>query len=471
MLNKGESCICKIYIPKNTVKIIFDEAVVKSGTAYKKSAKTKKINGIKVTKLPATFSKVKFTKASITKTSYSTTLKLTYKNGTGKAMSGLSSVLIKCYNEDGQVVASGYKYLESLNNGETTSTEITISDSTAEVYLIDVNVYEGEETGTVKTHEVDGIETNVTPYKKDGLTIESISFDKAKATLKITNNTGKNIRGISGFDFKSYNADGEVIENGTFFVQDMNAGETCIRDSYVGSSSNIPAKVVFDTVSIVELDEKIPSPKKLETVGNLKINKMPYSVDGLKIEYTGTDSHYYNFVMSNNTGKAVKLCGILYRAFDKDGCVVDDGKLYGEPMDDGEKSVCKLISDDNWAKVEFYGTTQYEGVKFGNIKTAKIDDIVTNKVPYSNDKLKITDISFEKKYSSFDATVVVQNNTGADIKSSDYIWYKCYDKDGNVIEGDYKYAPAIPKGESASISISYLPAETAKVLFQIDLDK
>lgn len=471
MCNKGESCLCTFSYPTDTVKVIFGDAVIRTSDSYKKSAKTKNYNGVKITKLPKAFSKVKFTKATVTDTKNGKELTLTYKNQAGKPMSDLSSLLLKCYNKSGQVVNSGVLYLNQVNDGDTDTVDLSLGSDVTEVHLLGVTFREGDPVIKVKTHKVDGIEVNVTPYTRDGLTIESIDFDRSKATIKVTNNTGKNLDHLSSFNFQSFDEDGALIDSGSFFLQDMNAGDTCISTQIVGKiGGDSPAKLVFDTTNLRELDKKIPSVSKYDTIGDLKVNKMPYSENGLKFEFLSFDRNTYYYSLTNNSGKSIGSPSINYRVLNEDGNVIESSIVYGKMLDDGEKCLGYFHSSDDWAKIELYGCDYREGTKFGDIKTAKVDDIITNKVPYTNDKLKITDISFEKGYSSYSATIVLQNNTGYDLRADDYVSYKCYDENGYVIDSGSKYTPDIKKGESASISLSYLDGKSVKVLFYVDVD-
>lgn len=473
-VNKGESLRCSYSIPNSTVKIIFGKAEVKKGSVIKKPSKTKKVNGIKTNVFPATFSKIKITKVSVEKTKYSTYVTFTYKNNTGKAISGSSALLMKCYDEDGNVLRGNGWYLKDLNKGETAKVKFTLSTSLAEIYVHGAYVREGKASTTGKTQKIDGITTNALPFKKDGIEVTDISIENAKFTLTFKNNTGKNITGTSSISYKSYDTSGEVLQTGSFYLQPLNKGETGCSTWSVASYDSKLSKVIFDEVSIREADAKIPVPSKLVKSGNLKMNKFPYTDNGLKLDFVEMEERaygdpYYHFTMTNKTGKSIKSPGIKYRVLDKNGNVIEDGSIYGNMMDDGETSACKLLSKANWAEVHFYTGSHYDGFKFASTKTEKIDGLTTNKLPFSNKKLKLKEVSFEKKYSSYTATVAVENNTGDKLNTGSYLAYKCYDKDGNVIEAGNGYGPYLQSGETGNFDISSIPEATVKILFDFNI--
>ena len=76
------------------------------------------------------------------------------------------------------------------------------------------------------------------PLTLKGLTltkmeIEDTNIEKYKITYTVKNDTGKSIQNISNISYKCYDTDGVVVESSKFYLNDMAAGESTRKYTYI----------------------------------------------------------------------------------------------------------------------------------------------------------------------------------------------------------------------------------------------
>jgi hypothetical protein len=199
--------------------------------------------GITVNKLPYEIKGLTVT--SITFSGTKATVRVT--NNTGYAISSMSSISYKCYDNSGTILKTSNLYLENMNNGETAEVYFYMESGTGKILFDDASIYKGETSGNHETAMYEGIAVNKLPYEVKGLTITSVSFSGTKVTVLVTNNTGYAISSMTNINYKCYNASGIILKTSNLYLENMNSGETAEVYFYVESGTS---KIVFDNAAI-----------------------------------------------------------------------------------------------------------------------------------------------------------------------------------------------------------------------------
>lgn len=241
-LNNGESAEVYFYAEEGTSKILFTTATVYEGDSTG-DGETAVYDGITVTKLPYYVKGLKVSEISFS----GTKVTVTVTNLTGYAIQNISSIAYKCYGTDGQVLETGDLYLADLNNGETAEVYFYAANGTSKIIFGDATLYETSASGSSETDVYDGITVNKLPYEVDGLIVTAISFSGTKVTVKVVNNTGRSIKGITSITYKCYGLDGNVLGTGDLYLEDMNHGETAEVHFYAEEGTG---KIIFGDATI-----------------------------------------------------------------------------------------------------------------------------------------------------------------------------------------------------------------------------
>ncbi|MCL1832120.1 MAG: hypothetical protein FWG45_04315 [Oscillospiraceae bacterium] len=73
--------------------------------------------------------------------------------------------------------------------------------------------------------------TNDLPWSENGLTVTDVREDgKGGLELVVKNNTNKSIDSLSNISYKIYDSDGIVAHSGSAFLENLDAGESCIAE-------------------------------------------------------------------------------------------------------------------------------------------------------------------------------------------------------------------------------------------------
>ena len=241
-LNNGETAEVYFYAAEGTGKILFTTATIYEGDSTG-DGETAVYDGITVTKLPYYVQGLKVSSISFS----GTKVTVTVTNMTGYAIQNYSSIAYKCYSTDGQVLETGDLYLADMNNGETAEVYFYAANGTSKILFGDATIYESTASGGGETDVYDGITVNKLPYEVDGLIVTTISFSGTKVTVKVVNNTGRSIKGITSITYKCYGLDGNVLGTGDLYLEDMNHGETAEVHFYAEEGTG---KIIFGNATI-----------------------------------------------------------------------------------------------------------------------------------------------------------------------------------------------------------------------------
>ncbi len=458
-LNDGESCKVSFYLDEGTVKILFGDATIFDGKETE-AGETGEIDGIQVTKLPYAVDGLTVNSVSFKETFSIIEATVNVTNGTGKAIEKLSNIAYKCYDADGTIIKSGSLYLEDLNDGESCNVSFYLEEGTAKILFGEAQIYEGKDSGSGETEEINGIQVTKLPYTVDGLTVNSVTFDDKKISVNVTNGTGKAIDHLSNIAYKCYDADGNIVKSGSMYLEDLNDGENCNVSFYLEEGT---VKLLFGEAQIYE--GTVTTDGETEEIDGIQVTKLPYTVDGLTVISFKYDGSKTTVKVKNGTGKAIdSLSNIAYKCYDADGNIVKSGSMYLVDMNDGESCSVSFYLEEGTVKLLFGEAKIYDGKETIVGETEEIDGIQVTKLPYENaagftvNSVKIDDDK---------VTLNVTNDSSMDIdhpNSYGYISYACYDADGTILKTGALSLEEMKTGEKSEVSF-YMEKDTAKIVF------
>lgn len=311
----------------------------------------------------------------------------------------------------------------------------------------------------------DGVEVTKLPYTSNGLTITSISIETGLnilVSISVKNETGKAVQEISHFDYKCYDSNGNLIRDDKVYLEDMNNGETCTVEFYIEENT---AKIIFCEATIYEDD--ITQNTVTAMYDGYEVTKLPYTSKGMTVDSISFDNSFslkVTITATNNTGVSIeKITNIDYKCYDADENVIDSGSLYFEYLNDGEKCIIQQYFPEDTVKIILGEATIWEYNIIADTPTTDYDGVAVTTLPYTSNGITINSASFENNY-MLKMTYNVTNNTGADIMGITSFKYKCYDKNGYVIDSDLLYLENLKNGESCVIE-RYTKEEVVKIIF------
>ena len=304
------------------------------------------IDGIEVNKLP--YSTQGLTITSFAYDSEYDRFDVKVKNETGYAIGSFSNIAYKCYNSKGEMVDESLLFIANCNAGEICNLYSYATEDTVKIVFGMGEVQKGDTTANQKMTTIDGIEVNELPYSASGLTIISFAYDSDsdKVEVKIKNETGFAIESISKFEYKCYDAKGEIVEADTLYLYECNDGEVCVVIEYV------PEKIVKMVFSECEVYEgEAYANQKMTTIDGIEVNELPYSSQGLTITSFAYNSEFGRFdvKIKNETGDAIgSLSNIAYKCYNSKGEVVDSSALFIEDDCDADeiRDIYSYVTED-----------------------------------------------------------------------------------------------------------------------------
>ncbi|MCR5767936.1 MAG: hypothetical protein K6G45_05535 [Lachnospiraceae bacterium] len=417
-----------------------------------KDPETTVVSGRTVNKLPYTIEGLTITGISFN--SWSATVKV--KNGTGQAITNLSSIAYKCYDKTGTVVSSGKMYLEDTNNGESCKGIVVIDSDVVKIIFGSVSIKQGSKKEDKDTTVISGYKVNKLPYTTEGLSITGISFNSWSATVTVKNGTGNAIGNLSSIAYKCFEANETVVSSGKMYLEDTNNGESCTGTVVIDSSV---AKIIFGSANVKQGNKK--EKKETTVISGRTVNKLPYTTEGLTITGISFNSWSATVTVKNETGHAIdNLSSIAYKCFDANETVVSSGKMYLENANNGESCTGTVVIDENVVKILFDEGIVQKGTERVDQDTTIISGRTVNKLPYTTEGLTITGIGFN----SWSATVTVKNETGYAIDNLSSITYKCFDANGTVVSSGKMYLENANNGESCTGTV-VIDENVVKILF------
>ena len=456
-LDPGETGFSGFYLTDNTYKIIFTYPKTYEGISSQGVA-TETNNGIVTNVLPYSLSGLTINSISVDKYGYAT---VNVTNNVGSAIKSTTCIDYKCYDASGQVLKSSSVYMKEINNGQNCDVGFYLADNTAKLVFYAADVDADTSTGNIATEVINGVAVNKLPYTDaNKLTISNIRVETDYVYLTVTNNTGSTISNSSYISYKSSDSNGTVLRTSSVNLPSMNNGEKCIIK--VSKSADVASMVFYS--SYIRTRDAIPA-YKTSNFSGVSANVLPATFSGVSITSFAVENGSYaktvTIGLTNSSGNVVGDSSYLYyRCFNSSGVVISDSIVNLYAMNNGEKCLRSFSIPTDAATVIFYDINIQSDVASASVTTSNYGGVAMNACPYSSNGIKMNSISVDNNK----VTVSVVNEAGSAIKSSSYISYKCYNKDGVVVYSGDMYLNNMNNGDSYN-AVMYKTADTTKIIF------
>lgn len=364
-INNGEKIFNGTYYPTGTKKIILNDINIYATESFTEiSDKTMSVDGLTLTKLPATAKKIEFNFISVER-SYSgaPTVKVKVTNKTGKALDDTySEFYYKAYDKDGYVLGISRQKILQLNAGESFIAELSLQQNTTRLEIGNVTAKEGTALSPGKTSVVDGLTTNALSKIFGGLEISEITVNRRSTytdiTFKLKNKTGKTVSGTCELFYKVLSSDNTVLKTSSVYTSyNLNNGEYVYKTVSV-TDTDVTQLYFFE--GEIRSGVTVKDSASYQTVEGVKITAAPCTIEGLKIaSYRYEDGKIYVRI-ENKTGSAVKSSSYLdYKVYGTNGAVIRENALFCNQMDKGESCEVSFYIPDSAAKITFYAAKVY----------------------------------------------------------------------------------------------------------------
>jgi len=207
-LEAGEFGKVNTYFSDDTTKVVFGKCEVKRGVAAEEKELTE-YDGIIVNTLPYTSEGI--TVLGLVIDSYGRA-EILVKNESGNAISDISSISYKQYDEEGYVLGTGTLYLEDLNDGDTYIVTTYFDEDVAVLVFGEAEIRKGVAFKNSKTVTKDGFEMTKLPYEVNGVVVSAIEVDKDNnATITMKNTSGSKLKPYTRMSYKVFDENGYVL--------------------------------------------------------------------------------------------------------------------------------------------------------------------------------------------------------------------------------------------------------------------
>ncbi len=313
------------------------------------------------------------------------------------------------------------------------------------------------------TAKVNGVDITKVPYTRNGLTIESLSLNDGKLSLKILNETGKAIGSGSNFAYKIYDAAGTVLQSSNISTVALNKGE---RYSTYFHLPTAAAKVIFGDSKIHDgfTFENQPTMVK----NGFTVTKLPYTEQGITVDSVtfNEKSHIVGFVVTNNSGAPISgSSSMKYKCYDANGSTLSSGSVSFKPLNNKEKCLCEISFPAAASKIQIGDFRIDKDVYYVDNANSSIENVKCPKFPISDKGIVCNAVSVTRDnyYHSPDLTYTIKNTTGKTISFAN-MYFKCYDSAGYVLGTKLFSASDLNAGESYKY-MSSLPEGTVKITY------
>ena len=191
-------------------------------------------------------------------------------------------------------------------------------------------------------------------------------------------------------------------------------------------------------------------------------NSLPYTSNGITICKVEVNRSKVTFVAKNDTGIAISgLSEFGFKCYAQDGTVLKACKQYLHEMNSGEMCKCSFYISLDTASIELGEGTPEPTTPCNVDKTALYGELVTNALPCILNDIWILRVSRDEQKR---IQVAISNRGEKVIDNLSSIEYKCYDKDGIVIDSGKCYLTDLEPQEMAKIAVR-TKEETSKIVF------
>ena len=480
-LKSKESCSVEVFLTDNTAKLVFgDVKVYQDNSSTSGSAEFETVNGILVNKLPYSSNGIIINSISFSNDLLGKKATINVKNNNSYAISSLSNISYKCYNNSGTVIKTSAVFLEDMTSKENCDVHFYLEDNTTKLEFSDFDVYQDETGGASASGSfttISGISVTSVPYTSNKITVNKITISSStlfwkEVTLNVTNNNSFAVTSLSNIDYKCYNSKGTVIKSGSTFLENISSGESCNATFYLDEGTT---KVVLGQATVYE-DKSggTTSSGSFTTVNGISVTKFPYTSNGIYVKSVsinkggllGTEA---KLTISNNTGYAITgLSNIAYKCYNSSGTTVKSGSVTTQGLLHGESCYSSFYLTDDTTKLVLGEATAYKDDTGGVSKSSQtetISGITITKLPYSSNNIVVNSATIDKNgLLGPQVKLNVTNKNSYAISSTSKIPYKCYDSSGMVAKTGSVFLENLSSKESCDVSF-YLTDSTKTVAF------
>lgn len=417
-------------------------------------------NGIKANKLPYEIKGLKI--ESISYDANEDEIKLAIRNNAGFAVERTSYISYKCYDATNVLINSGTISVRNMNSKEACLRTVGVHKDTAKIVFYDAEVYKCEYVPSYEMQEVDGIQVSKMPLDLNGIVLGSISFNEKyeQAELVVSNKTGIPVSSSSYVTFKTYNADGYIIDSKDVYLKEMNNNESAIVNFYYSEGVT---KIVFYSSEIKKSESLYQG--EMVDIGGLSVNAMPYSVNGLCIENAVYDSasKALQITFKNENSFAISDYSYMeFKAYNADNFVIRSSSYTPTHLNSNEKCIKTFYLTEGTTKIVFGKAVVKETEPMTANSFAVYESIEMNTLPYVSNGIKIEELVSVDKYGAI--TLKIRNVTGDAIKSGGWMNYKCFNADGVIVKASSMSLYTLNNNES-QLYTTYLPEDAVRIVF------
>ncbi len=243
----------------------------------------------------------------------------------------------------------------------------------------------------------------------------------------------------------------ELLDDSLFARADVNF------DKRINASdARLVLRVASQLDEFKENDDVLVEQIELAEYNGIKANKLPYTLNGLKIESISYNSakSIMQVVIRNNTGYAVDDTSYFtYRVYDSTNVLITERSLHVRNMNNNEACLLELNVHEDAAKVVFFKNNVVKCSYVPSYNMTTVDGIQVNAMPLDLNGVVINSITFEKKYDK--AVLSVSNKTGMPIAGTSFISYKVYNNDGYIVSSRDVSLEEMNNNENALVDFYY----------------
>lgn len=259
----------------------------------------------------------------------------------------------------------------------------------------------------------------------------------------------------------------QLLDDSLFARADVN-----LDKKITASDARLILRVAAKLDEFEEYEDAVIDQIELAEYNGIKANKLPYEIDGLKIESIVYDAEKSSIqmVVRNNTGYAVeRLSYITYKCYDPINVFINERTVSVHNMNKNEACLLTFYIHEDTAKIVFYKADIKKCEFVPSSEMVEVDGMNVNKMPLNLNGIVINSISFDKKYKK--AEIVVSNETGYPVSSLSTVLYKTYNSDGYIVTSKGIYLEEMNNNEKAIVSFYYDESVSDFVFYASDLRK
>ena len=178
--------------------------------------------------------------------------------------------------------------------------------------------------------------------------------------------------------------------------------------------------------------------------GFLRCNTLPFTTDGIEILSLESTGRILTVTAANRSGEPLKAASLTCVCRNDAGETVRQMGFYLKGMDPDEVCRATHTMPEGTTSTEFTGAVLYPGALFDKtVPTVRRSGTLVNEVPLQSGGLTV--IRIDRGPNS--VTLTVRNDSGDATLGTSYFPYRCYDKDGVVVNSGRCFVNTMKNGE------------------------